>query len=334
MRNLENKFIKRKIDYDKLIQYGFEKEGNDTYTYSETILDGDFEVKVKLSEKEKVSSCMDLLSETEYNLVDIEEAQGKYVGTVREVYELVINKIIDSCTTFNTFIFPQTEEVISYVKEKYGDELEFLWDDFDGAAIRNKINSKWYLVYMVVGEEKVRPGGSDKKIEVIDIKYDKDKVDEVIDNIGIYPGYHMNKHSWISIILDKSEENTKIFELIDKSYLLSGGNKSGMKQKDIAKKIYEYLTKIPKGKVVTYGQIAEYLGNKGLSRIVGTALHQNPDGTKYPCYKVLNGKGELAESYVFGGAGVQKSLLENDGIEVIGNKVDLKKYKWDGKSGL
>ncbi|MBQ7980243.1 MAG: MGMT family protein, partial [Oscillospiraceae bacterium] len=42
--------------------------------------------------------------------------------------------------------------------------------------------------------------------------------------------------------------------------------------------IYEYLTTIPKGKVVTYGQIAEHLGNRHLARAVGNALHKNPDG--------------------------------------------------------
>ena len=56
-------------------------------------------------------------------------------------------------------------------------------------------------------------------------------------------------------------------------------------------KVYEYLRTIPKGKVVTYGQIAEYLGNKKFVRIVGNILHVNPDPIKYPCYKVVNSKG-------------------------------------------
>ena len=93
-------------------------------------------------------------------------------------------------------------------------------------------------------------------------------------------------------------------------------------------KIFEYLTLVPKGKVVTYKQIAEYLGNRYLARYVGNMLHENPDGDKYPCYKVVNSKGYLAEAYVFGGADVQRKRLEADGIEVIGNRVDLKKYRW------
>lgn len=90
--------------------------------------------------------------------------------------------------------------------------------------------------------------------------------------------------------------------------------------------IYEYLTTIPNGKVVTYGQIAEHLGNKRLSRAVGNALHKNPDGDKYPCYKVVNVKGQLSASYAFGGIEDQKRRLEADGIEVVNYAVDLDKY--------
>lgn len=91
---------------------------------------------------------------------------------------------------------------------------------------------------------------------------------------------------------------------------------------------FEFLTKIPKGKVVTYGQIAEYLGNKGLARVVGNILHNNPSEELFPCYKVVNSQGKLAPNFVFGGVDEQRIRLEKDGIEVIKNKVDLKKYQW------
>ena len=91
--------------------------------------------------------------------------------------------------------------------------------------------------------------------------------------------------------------------------------------------VYEFLTKIPKDKVVTYGQIAEALGNKKLARVVGNVLHNNKDEIKYPCYKVVNSKGQLSFNFAFGGIEKQKEKLENDGIEVISYKVDLKKYQ-------
>lgn len=96
-------------------------------------------------------------------------------------------------------------------------------------------------------------------------------------------------------------------------------------------KVYDYLTKIPRGKVVTYKMIAIHLGNDKLCRVIGNILHNNPDENKYPCYKVVNNKGMLSNNFAFGGIEKQKEKLEQDGIEVINNKVDLNKYLYKAK---
>lgn len=99
-------------------------------------------------------------------------------------------------------------------------------------------------------------------------------------------------------------------------------------------KVYEYLLTIPKGKVVTYKQIAEYLGNPKLSRVVGNILHHNPDENKYPCYKVVNSKGKLAFNFAFGGIEKQKEKLESEGIEVKNYIVDLNKYRYKQNNNI
>ena len=95
--------------------------------------------------------------------------------------------------------------------------------------------------------------------------------------------------------------------------------------------IYEIVEMIPRGKVATYGQIATLLGNPRLSRVVGNALHANPDPEKIPCYRVVNRQGEVSRSFAFGGADRQRELLKGDGVEFIGERVDLKKHLWDGR---
>ena len=92
------------------------------------------------------------------------------------------------------------------------------------------------------------------------------------------------------------------------------------------KRIYEAVKKIPRGKVATYGQVAEMAGDKKMARAVGNALHKNPDPEGIPCYRVVNAKGELAGEFAFGGEGAQRKLLEADGIAVVSGRVDLKKY--------
>ena len=91
-------------------------------------------------------------------------------------------------------------------------------------------------------------------------------------------------------------------------------------------KLYALLTEIPHGKVTTYGCLAEKMGNRAWARAVGNALHKNPDGDKYPCYKVVNSKGELSAHYAFGGVLEQQRRLEAEGIVVENGRIDLQNY--------
>lgn len=92
-------------------------------------------------------------------------------------------------------------------------------------------------------------------------------------------------------------------------------------------KVYAYLKTIPKGKVATYGQIARHLGNKHFARAVGNILHENPDPSQFPCHRVVNSIGCVAENYAFGGGAVQRKRLEDEGVVFKrGGRIDLKKY--------
>lgn len=94
-------------------------------------------------------------------------------------------------------------------------------------------------------------------------------------------------------------------------------------------KVFTYLLTVPKGKVTTYGEIARHIGNKNLARAVGNILHNNPDGERFPCYRVVNSKGKLSQNFAFGGIFAQRKKLESDGIDVVDFTVDLNKYKFE-----
>ena len=79
-------------------------------------------------------------------------------------------------------------------------------------------------------------------------------------------------------------------------------------------RIYEVVKQIPCGKVATYGQVALMAGNPRWSRVVGYALHQNPAPGVIPCHRVVNREGRVAPAFAFGGSGVQRALLEQEGI--------------------
>ena len=94
-------------------------------------------------------------------------------------------------------------------------------------------------------------------------------------------------------------------------------------------KIYEIVRQIPAGSVATYGQIASLAGNKRWARVVGYALHANPDPEHIPCYRVVNRNGEVSSAFAFGGRNRQIELLEADGIPCPDGVVDLSKYQWN-----
>ena len=99
----------------------------------------------------------------------------------------------------------------------------------------------------------------------------------------------------------------------------------------VFEKIYEVVKTIPKGKVTTYGQVALLAGNPRWSRVVGYALHKNPQPGIIPCHRVVTRNGEVAKSFAFGGENVQRELLENEGIVFKSDgTIDLKKYGWFG----
>ena len=92
-------------------------------------------------------------------------------------------------------------------------------------------------------------------------------------------------------------------------------------------KIYEVVKSIPEGKVATYGQVALLAGNPRWARVVGYALHVNPEPGTIPCHRVVNREGKVAPGFAFGGEGVQRQLLESEGIVFEPNgRIDLEKY--------
>lgn len=100
-------------------------------------------------------------------------------------------------------------------------------------------------------------------------------------------------------------------------------------------RIYQVVKAIPRGKVATYGQIARLAGNPRWSRVVGYALHINPDPERIPCYRVVDRNGRTSKAFAFGGADIQRAMLEADGILFTPDGcIDLTAYQWDGKSYL
>ena len=154
MRDLNTYLKNRTISFNSLVKYGFkenkrskENKENNTYYYEKEICDNQFKVIVEVKKNKLISKVIDIYNEEEYVLVDIEDAVGEFVGKIRQEYEKVLDDIIKKCTEKEVYKEKQSKQVINYIKEKYNDELEFLWEKLDDTAIcRNKTNNKWYFL--------------------------------------------------------------------------------------------------------------------------------------------------------------------------------------------
>jgi methylated-DNA-protein-cysteine methyltransferase-like protein len=92
----------------------------------------------------------------------------------------------------------------------------------------------------------------------------------------------------------------------------------------VKKRIFNIVRRIPKGKVMTYGQIAKLIGLKDV-RVVGWTLHTNKD-KKIPCYRVIKSDGSIATGYAFGGQKEQQKMLERDGMKFSNGHCELAIY--------
>lgn len=208
MRRYDNK----NINYDKLVSYGFILESNN-YIYNKKIHNDEFNVIISVINDVITSKVIEVDSNEEYILVDT-SSTGSFVLELNKEYEEVINDIFNKCLDK----YDLSDEVIFYIRSKYGDELEYLWEKFPSyAVVRNKKNKKWYALIAKIEKNKL-VGESKELVWVLNLRCDRD----IVDNVNIFPGYHMNKKSWISINLCGNIDIEMIYNLIDRSYLLSG----------------------------------------------------------------------------------------------------------------
>ena len=215
--NIEEEiFSKYKVDYNKLIKYGFIKEDN-IYKYSKLIMNNKFRVDIIYDNKIN-GSIYDINLEEEYTNFRVKDMIGDFVSSIREEYKNILISIRDNCFTREYFICKQANRIAKEIIKIYNDEPEFLWED-NNAVFRNKDSNKWYAAILEVNKNKII-GNEEELVNVLDIKLDSDIVKEIIDNKYYFEGYHMNKKNWISIILDDSLKDETIIDLIKKSHKL------------------------------------------------------------------------------------------------------------------
>lgn len=125
--------------------------------------------------------------------------------------------------------------------------------------------------------------------------------------------------------MPKSKKINKLREL-DKA--IDSAFEAKPKSANFYQKVYAIVEQIPEGKVTTYGAIAETLGMKGSSRMVGQALNSVPKGAEIPAQRVINRLGALSGAHAFGGYDIMRQLLRKEGVTFKDELVNMEKHFW------
>lgn len=218
-------FAHRRPVREKLLRYGF-TEGEQGYQYTTSVLDGELKLIVFVSPDGTVSTRMtDIATGDDYILYRVASSVGSYVGEVRTACGEVLADISRLCFEPDAFRGEQTAQVLAYARERYGDEPEFLWEKLsDSAILRRKDNQKWYAVFMTLSKRKLGLP-SDEIAEIIDLRIDPAQMANTVDNLRYFPGWHMNKKSWYTVVLDGSVPTEELLRRMDESYVLAGQKK-------------------------------------------------------------------------------------------------------------
>ena len=202
----------------KAKEYGF-IENQGVWTYSSTILQGNFLMMVTVEDGDLSFQVYDQETGELYPQVHMESMRGTFVGSVREACLEVLYSIRKACFEVQEFLCPQTKRIMALVQEKYGNHLEYLWEKSpDTAVLRHEDNQKWYAILMRIPWDRLDKG-REGLVEAVNLKHDQ--VADLLSQKGIYPAFHMNKRYWISVALDDALSDEEVLELIEKSWNLT-----------------------------------------------------------------------------------------------------------------
>jgi methylated-DNA-protein-cysteine methyltransferase-like protein len=98
---------------------------------------------------------------------------------------------------------------------------------------------------------------------------------------------------------------------------------------EFEQQLYAWLAQVPRGKVVTYGQLARLIGRPNGARWVGRQMGRLPRDSDLPWFRVINASGRSSIPVDRSGWNRQLRLLRDEGVEIVDGRIPLKRYQWN-----
>lgn len=208
-------FKNTKVNTNKLIEYGFDLKEK-TYVFCCDLIDN-LELMV-FYEDTFCIKVMDKDMNEEYLGYKLTNS-GNYISKINEEIEKKLIRIKEYVCDSLNYSSNQANRIDQYMEMVYGKLERTFVDSPDIGVYKESSGDKWYAIIIPVPGEKVDSNSNCKDlVEVINLKVDKLKINELLRKRGIYPAYHMNKNNWVSIILNDTLTDEEIILMINESY--------------------------------------------------------------------------------------------------------------------
>lgn len=217
-------FRKRRFVPSKMESFGFQKTG-DQYCYETDLMNGEFHVILSVSKEGNVKGeVIDKMNDEEYVQLRSEHFNGAYVNTVRDSYRQLLGHIREAVCREVLFASEQANRITEMILNQYDVKPDFPWETAQYQSygtFRHADTRKWFALIMNVKREKLFKNKDEETIDIINLKTDTLEKDIRKYSGAIFPAYHMNHKTWISIVLEEYLEDAIVMEYVQRSFELT-----------------------------------------------------------------------------------------------------------------
>ena len=217
MRIEEELFANHLTCEEKLVDYGFHPQERGM-VYTKYLPREDFRIVIAYDGAFS-GKIEDLSIHEEYTNFRLANAAG-FSAEIRQQFVDLLLDIRTKCCKNQFFYSVQARRINAYIEKAFSGAPEFLWPKLPSfAAYRMDESKKWYAIIGSVPRNKVdHASSSAREVEVLNVKVDNGKIQQLLAREGLYPAYHMNKKHWVSIILDDTLADAEIQEMLRYSF--------------------------------------------------------------------------------------------------------------------
>lgn len=218
-------FARKRWVPEKMLSAGFQQVGED-YVLERSFLDGDFEAVLTVTAKGKVTGrVIDTISHEDYYQLRQKNVTSAYVNTVRAAYGKLLEEIAAACCEDVLFASDQANRLTQCILERFQVVPDFPWEKearYQAYGVfRHASNHKWFALIMNVKRAVLDKDGNPAPVDVINLKIKPEHGEALHQLPSVYPAYHMNHKTWISVVLDDTQTDKVIMEWIAESYRLT-----------------------------------------------------------------------------------------------------------------